>query len=154
MKNSRKWRRKFFFFLVVYSQDMSGYFIKILYFSILFRNYCNFFTFKFWKKLRSFWRKFLLPKIRLCKILDIYNVCQYQINPVSKAKFAKKQTFFARRFYTLYKQEFKIWDHFLPLLWTLDFGSGGKKMLKRSGQIKKKTLKNFFRSVVFAPFMS
>ena len=69
-------------------------------------------------------------------------------NPASKAKFAKKKTFFARRSYTLYKQKF---SYLRPLLfvtfpqgfrkskkfghWTS--GSGGKKTFKRSEQMKK-----------------
>ena len=55
----------------MYLQGILEYFNKILYFSVLFINYGYFLQFKFWKYLRSFWRKIFLPEIRLCKVLDI-----------------------------------------------------------------------------------
>ena len=39
---------------------------------------------------------------------------QYQKNPASKTKFAKKLTFFAQRFYTLYEQKFFLIHYFFP----------------------------------------
>ena len=66
---------------------------------------------------------------------------RYQKNAVSKAKFAIKLTFFARRFYTLYKQKFSNLGQLLSITflkgfrksknfghWSLE--SGGKKTLK------------------------
>ena len=71
-----------------------------------------------------------------------------QKNPASKAKFATKKTFFARRFYTLYEQKL---SNLIPILsitfppgfqkskkfghWTL--GSWGKQAFKRIEQAKK-----------------
>ena len=75
-KNSSKWREKYFLSLnSVFTRFFLEYFIKILYFSVLFMNYGNFSQFKFWKYFCSFWRKFFSPKIRLFKGLYILNVC-------------------------------------------------------------------------------
>ena len=66
----------FFLVWIVYLQGMFWVFNKkILYFSVVFMNYGNVLRFKFWKNVRSFLRKFVSPKISLCKVLDIYNVC-------------------------------------------------------------------------------
>ena len=87
-------------------------------------------------------------------------------NPASKAKVVENQTFFARRFYTLYEQKY---SNLRPLLsislpqgfgksknfghWTL--GSGGEKTFKWSEQRKKKIQKkNFFRRSNFRHFLS
>ena len=91
------------------------------------------------------------------------------MNLANKCKFAKrKKLFFARWFYTIYEQKF---SNLRPLLsitfaqgfriskkfghWTL--GSGGKRALKRSEQMKKNpsktfTLSDFFLLHLFTSF--
>ena len=69
-------------------------------------------------------------------------------NPASKAKFAKKQTFFVRQFYTIYKQKFSNLRPLLSITFPQEFqkskkfghltsGSWGKKTFKWSEQMKK-----------------
>ena len=77
-------------------------------------------------------------------------------------KSPKKNTFFARRFYTLYEQKFSNLRPLHSITFPQEFrkfkkfghwtsGSGDKKAFKQSEQIKKICKKNFFAAAILHP---
>ena len=55
-KSSRKWNTRFLYIYLI-RKVFLVYFIKIVYFDVLFRNYDNLLRFKFWPNICFFWRK-------------------------------------------------------------------------------------------------